>query len=134
MSDMWGNDLDKKIKTVSYIVCELFLIRQVAMHCRPIFRTSLGDIRFGVESLQSFLLSYYSAGMLSDFDIAMHFMSMLKNNTEAEPSVIISLFPNHNLTDEAIEEISGLLEDLAQMETDTKKGRLKAFSLQGCMH
>lgn len=131
---MKDNDLDKKIKTVSYIVCELFLIRQVAMHCRPIFRTSLGDIRFGVESLQSFLLSYYSAGELSDFDIATHFMSMLKNNTETEPNVIISLFSRHELTHEAVGEISELLEELAQMETDTKNGRLKALSLQGCMH
>lgn len=134
MGDMNENDLDKKIKTVSYIVCELFLIRQVAMHCYPIFRSSLGDIRFGVESLQNFLLSYYSAGELSDFDIAIHFMSMLKNNTETDPNIIISLLPRHELTDEAVEEISELLEDLAQMEMDTKNEKLKALSLQDYMH
>lgn len=48
-------DYSKQVEIFSLVVSELFLIRQVAIHKRPVFRSSLGDIKFSVESLANFL-------------------------------------------------------------------------------
>ncbi|WP_254684217.1 hypothetical protein [Providencia heimbachae] len=71
-------DYNEQVETFSLVVSELFLIRQVAIHKRPVFRSSLGDIKFSVESLANFLKSYYREDYKSDLELSMLFFNMLK--------------------------------------------------------
>ncbi len=109
-------DYSKQVEIFSLVVSELFLIRQVAMHKRPVFRSSLGDIKFSVESLANFLTSYYREDYKSDLELSMLFFNMLKREYLPDPTVLVSWCMNEELTDEAIQKISGLLEDFAEME------------------
>lgn len=131
---MQQDDINQKIETASYIVCEQFFIRQVATHGRPIYRSSLGDIQIGVRSLQNFLISYYSAGDMPDIDIAMHFFSMLNMEARLEYGAIISMSSHYELTILAINEISNLLEDFAEMRMDMAYEPVKLSMLAGYMH
>ncbi|EOD8960076.1 TPA: hypothetical protein U2M37_000105 [Providencia stuartii] len=131
---MSRDDINQNIKTVSYLVCEQFLIRQVATHGRPIYRSSLGDIQIGVSSLQNFLISYYSAGDMSDLDIAMHFFSMLNAEVRLEYGAIVSMSSQYELTALAINEISNLLEDLAEMEMEMACESVKHSISAGHIH
>lgn len=109
-------DYSEQVETFSLIVSELFLIRQVAMHKRPVFRSSLGDIKFSVESLANLLKSYYREDYKSDLELSMQFFNMLKREYLPDPTVLVSWCMNEELTDEAIRKISVLLEDFAEME------------------
>lgn len=109
-------DYSKQVEIFSLVVSELFLIRQVAMHKRPVFRSSLGDIKFSVESLANFLKSYYQEDYKSDLELSMLFFNMLKREYLPDQTVLVSWCMNEELTDEAIQKISGLLEDFAEME------------------
>ncbi|WP_318837395.1 MULTISPECIES: hypothetical protein [unclassified Providencia] len=109
-------DYSKQVEIVSLVVSELFLIRQVAMHKRPVFRSSLGDIKFSVESLANFLTSYYREDYKSDLELSMLFFNMLKREYLPDPTVLVSWCMSEELTNEAIHKISGLLEDFAEME------------------
>lgn len=124
---MQQDDINQKIETVSYMVCEQFFIRQVSMHGRPIYRSSLGDIQISVRSLQNFLISYYSAGDMSD--IAMHFFSMLNMEARLEYGAIISMLSHYELTTLAI-----LLEDFAEMRMDMAYEPVKLSMLARYMH
>ncbi|AUU38605.1 MULTISPECIES: hypothetical protein [Proteus] len=114
-------DYNDQVETFSTIVSELFLIRQVAMHKRPVFRSSLGDIRFSVETLANFLKGYYREDDKSDIELSMLFFNMLKREYLPDPKVFISWCINDELTDEAVNKISELLENLAQMEFSEQK-------------
>lgn len=116
MESNMQQDYSEQVETFSLVVSELFLIRQVAMHKRPVFRSSLGDIKFSVESLANFLKSYYREDYKSDLELSMLFFNMLKREYLPDPTVLVSWCMNEELTDEAIQKISGLLEDFAEME------------------
>ncbi len=116
MESNMQQDYSKQVEIFSLVVSELFLIRQVAMHKRPVFRSSLGDIKFSVESLANFLTSYYREDYKSDLELSMLFFNMLKREYLPDPTVLVSWCMNEELTDEAIQKISGLLEDFAEME------------------
>lgn len=98
--------------------CEEFVIRQVSIHRRPVYRSAYGDILIDADCLASMLTSYFMGDSMTAAQVERKFFDMLDIYNLDKPVYFASIGRYEGLKKSAIDEIKEILDYFAEKVAD----------------
>ncbi|WNN42806.1 hypothetical protein [Winslowiella toletana] len=99
-------------------VCEEFVIRQVSIHRRPVYRSAYGDILIDADCLASMLTSYFMADDMDAGQVERKFFQMLDIYNLNKPEYFATIGRYEGLNKPAVEELTEILDYFASKVAD----------------
>ncbi|WP_288500885.1 hypothetical protein [uncultured Erwinia sp.] len=99
-------------------VCAGFVIRQVSIHRRPVYRSAYGDILIDADCFASMLTSYFMADDMDSKQVEMKFFQMLDIYNLDKPHYFARIGNYEGLKKQAVDEITEILDYYAEKVAD----------------